>query len=42
MVEIGGLGLQFGPGDNQGSDAVFLTRITADGGFEVVALPGNS
>ena len=27
---------QFGPGDNQGSDSVFLTRIGAGGTFESV------
>jgi ABC-type branched-subunit amino acid transport system substrate-binding protein len=34
--EIGGLPFAFGPGDNQGLDTVFLTRIVADGGFETV------
>jgi ABC-type branched-subunit amino acid transport system substrate-binding protein len=33
-VDLGGVKMQFGPGDNQGMDEVFLTRITADGGFE--------
>ena len=32
-INMGGLGLQFGPGDNQGSDAVFLTVIGPDGKF---------
>ena len=36
-IDIAGLQLQYGPGDNQGSDAVFLTRINADGEFELVA-----
>lgn len=35
-IDIAGLQLQYGPGDNQGSDAVFLTRINADGQFELV------
>lgn len=33
-VDFGGAALNFGPGDNQGMDEVFLTRITAGGGFE--------
>lgn len=33
MMDMGGLNLQFGPGDNQGSDAVFLTRLGSDGKF---------
>jgi ABC-type branched-subunit amino acid transport system substrate-binding protein len=37
--EIGGLGFAFGPGDNQGLDSVFLTRIRADGSFETVTSP---
>lgn len=41
-VDLGGLGLQFGPGDNQGSDAVFLTRITPEGSFEIVTPGGAS
>ncbi len=35
-VGFGGVMMQFGPGDNQGMDNVFLTRITKDGGFEPV------
>ncbi|WP_299964167.1 ABC transporter substrate-binding protein [uncultured Roseobacter sp.] len=35
-VDFGGVTLSYGPGDNQGSDAVFLTRIGADGSFEPV------
>lgn len=35
-VEFGGMSLSFGPGDNQGSDDVFLTRIRADGSFEAL------
>jgi ABC-type branched-subunit amino acid transport system substrate-binding protein len=36
-IDLGGAMLQFGPGDNQGMEDVFLTRITADGGFEPVS-----
>lgn len=36
-VDLGGMVLNFGPGDNQGSDDVFLTRIEADGSFTAVA-----
>lgn len=35
-VQMGGITLSFGPGDNQGSDDVFLTRIGADGQFEAI------
>lgn len=35
-VDLGGMTLSFGPGDNQGSDDVFLTRIEADGSFTAV------
>ncbi len=35
-VDLGGVTMQFGPGDNQGLDAVFLTRITDSGRFEPV------
>ena len=35
-VDLGGVTLTYGAGDNQGSDDVFLTRITADGTFEQV------
>lgn len=35
--ELGGLSFDYGPGDNQGLDSVFLTEITADGGFVPVA-----
>ena len=35
-VDFGGAVLAFGPGDNQGMDDVFLTRITADGSFETI------
>lgn len=29
--DLGGFALRYGPGDNQGSDAVFLTAVEADG-----------
>ena len=32
-VDIDGLQMGFGPGDNQGLEQVFLTQITADGSF---------
>ncbi len=35
-VDLGGITLSFGPGDNQGSDDVFLTRIRSDGTFEAM------
>lgn len=41
-VDLGGLGLQYGAGDNQGSDSVFLTRITPEGTFEIVGPGGSS
>jgi ABC-type branched-subunit amino acid transport system substrate-binding protein len=37
--DMGGLSFAFGPGDNQGLDSVFMTQITAGGGFETV--PGS-
>lgn len=36
-VDLDGLTLSFGPGDNQGLDSVFLTRIRPGGGFEPVS-----
>ena len=39
-IDFGGFSLNFGPGDNQGSDSVFLTRITGDGSFEPVSPAG--
>jgi hypothetical protein len=41
-VDFGGVTMTFGPGDNQGMDDVFLTRITQDGGFQPVATGGES
>lgn len=35
--DMGGLSFGYGPGDNQGLDTVFMTQITADGSFAVVA-----
>ncbi len=35
-VDLGGVTLHFGPGDNQGMDQVFLTEITANGSFKPV------
>lgn len=32
-VDLGGFALSFGPGDNQGSDSVFLTEIGENGSF---------
>ena len=32
-VDFGGFSLGYGPGDSQGSDRVFLTRIESDGGL---------
>jgi len=39
-VDLGGIALTYGPGDNQGSDEVFMTRITANGEFEALT-PGS-
>lgn len=41
-VDFGGVTMTFGPGDNQGMDEVFLTRITADGDFKPVVAGGES
>ncbi|WP_172327165.1 ABC transporter substrate-binding protein [Mangrovicoccus sp. HB161399] len=40
-LDLGGFTLAYGPGDNQGSDAVFLTEIGPDGGFRPVTLGGS-
>lgn len=40
-VDVGGMTMTFGPGDNQGLDRVFLTRINAAGGFDPVPQPGT-
>ncbi|GAB4240640.1 MAG: ABC transporter substrate-binding protein [Methyloligellaceae bacterium] len=34
--DLGGITLKFGPGDNQGMDAVFMTQINEDGSFRAV------
>jgi branched-chain amino acid transport system substrate-binding protein len=38
--DMNGLTLQFGPGDNQGLDAVFMTEIEADGTFRPLDVDG--
>ena len=35
-IDLNGLSLQYGPGDNQGSDAVFVTVIGDDGNYHLV------
>lgn len=42
VVDLDGVTMTFGPGDNQGMDDVFLTRITGDGSFEMVVSGGAS
>ena len=42
-IDIDGIRLKYGPGDNQGSDAVFLTAIGADGQYrQIENLGGDS
>ena len=42
-IDIDGMRLKYGPGDNQGSDAVFLTAIGADGQYrQMENLSGDS
>lgn len=41
-VDLGGVTMVFGEGDNQGMDQVFLTRIKSDGSFEPVVAGGGS
>ncbi|TNJ39939.1 ABC transporter substrate-binding protein [Phaeobacter sp. B1627] len=41
-VDLGGVTMLFGTDDNQGMDDVFLTRITASGGFEPIVGGGGS
>lgn len=41
-LDIGGVEVKFAPGDNQGLDAVYLTRINADGSFGPVTLGSGS
>ena len=40
-IDIDGIQLQYGPGDNQGSDTVFLTVIGADGKYHQVEKLGD-
>ncbi|MHA3916453.1 ABC transporter substrate-binding protein [Halovulum sp. GXIMD14793] len=37
-IDLGGLTLSYGAGDNQGLDQVFMTRINADGGFDPIEM----
>ncbi|MEM9138373.1 MAG: ABC transporter substrate-binding protein [Pseudomonadota bacterium] len=39
--DLGGITLDFGADDSQGLDSVFLTEITADGGFAPLESPGS-
>ncbi|WP_299937552.1 ABC transporter substrate-binding protein [uncultured Pelagimonas sp.] len=41
-IDFGGVQMEFGPGDNQGMDDVFLTHITKDGGFAPIETGGSS
>ncbi len=41
-VNLDGLTMQFSPGDNQGMDTVFMTRIAADGSFAPIVAGGGS
>ncbi len=41
LVDLGDFRLQFGEGDNQGSDEVYLTRITGIGSFEALGAAGQ-
>jgi hypothetical protein len=41
-LDLGGVEVKFAPGDNQGLDAVYLTRINADGSFGPVTLGSGS
>ena len=41
-VDLGGMSLQYGPGDNRGSDAVFVTVIGADGEYHLVESLGET
>ena len=40
--DLGGVTLGYGPGDNQGSDAVFLTMIQPDGTFRPITSLGQA
>ncbi|MYB77050.1 MAG: ABC transporter substrate-binding protein [Chloroflexi bacterium] len=41
-IDLNGLTLQYGPGDNQGSDAVFVTVIGDDGNYHLVDNLGDA
>ncbi len=41
-IDLNGLTLQYGPGDNQGSDAVFVTVIGDDGNYRLVSNLGDA
>ena len=41
-VDLGGAVMRFGPGDNQGMDDVFMTRIAPDGTFQPIVAGGGS
>ena len=41
-IDLNGLTLQYGPGDNQGSDAVFVTVIGDDGNYHLVNNLGDA
>lgn len=41
-VDFDGVTMRFGPGDNQGMEGVFLTRITRDGSVLPNAVGGES
>jgi ABC-type branched-subunit amino acid transport system substrate-binding protein len=40
--DLGGVTVGYGPGDNEGMDTVWMTRITPDGGFEPIPTGGPS
>ena len=40
-LDLGGVTMRFGAGDSQGMDDVFMTEITADGGFSPIGAPGS-
>lgn len=41
-IDIDGFKLEFAPGDNQGSDAVFLTMIQADGSYRPLSMSNEA
>lgn len=42
QINIDGMALQYGPGDNQGSDAVYMTVIGEDGQYQLVSRLGGA